>query len=453
MNKKSLDLTKGDILKSILAFMLPVLAGSFFQQLYTTVDAIIVGNFAGKIGLASIDAVNAYLRLPINFLNGLSVGATILISQFFGAKKESEVNKSVHTAITFAIIGGVLFSIIGILIAPFSLDMLSVPTEVYQYSLGYVRIYYIGFVFSMIYNISAGILRAVGNSRTPFHILVITGAINVILDLVFVGLLGLNAQGAAMATVIAQATSAILILYALTKGDDIYKVNLRKLRLDKDALKSIVKIGLPVGLQSSFYPIANMIVQSSVNLTGTNNIAAWALCGKIDFLMSLTAESFGSSVSTFVAQNYGAKQYERAKKGVNLGLMASFCAVGTLSIIIFFFAGDIGKLFINSNDYDVIPLMEDAMKLIAPMFVFYGATSIFSGAIRGCGETFIPMLITLSGTCLFRILWIVLAVPFNTSNSLTFIVASYPLSWLVTASVYFIAYRIFKNKRLTGLSA
>ena len=254
--RRSVDLTTGPIWKRLLVYFLPILAGSLFQQLYTTVDAVILGQFAGKTGLAAIDSVYSLLKLPVNFFIGLSTGATIMISQRFGAKDEESLSRAVHTGMGFALAGGLLLSIAGVIIAPMCLDAMRVPDEIRELALGYVRIYFGGLFLNLLFNIGSGILRAVGDSRTPFLILIVAGVANIALDLVFVAWLKLNAAGAALATVISQGLSAALILRVLARAKAAYRLDLKQLSFDGSVLKNIFRLGLPIGFQSAMFPMS-----------------------------------------------------------------------------------------------------------------------------------------------------------------------------------------------------
>ena len=441
---KTLDLTQGDILKRMIQYFLPLLAASLFQQLYTTVDAIIVGQFAGKIGLASIDAVYNLLKLPVNFLIGISTGATIIISHCFGAKLEENLSKAIYTAVCFAFIGGLMLSILGVLTAPACLMMLEVPKEILKSSLAYTRIYFGGLVFSMLYNIGAGIMRALGDSKTPFYVLIVSGIFNLILNLIFVGVLHGGAPGAAVATVIAQVISAIIVLCILIRSRTSSKLQLKKRNYDRSILKSILKTGLPVGLQAALYPIANMVIQACINSTGTDNIAAWALCGKLDFLIWLVADSLAIAVSTFVAQNYGAQQYTRSRKGINWGLAFTLGLIVIISAILYLWCEPLGKLFINAQDTSIITLAAQFMRFLSPMYFLYVFGEIYSSAIRGTGETFKPMIITLITTCVTRIVWILFLFPIY--PSIFIVLGSYPASWFLSSAAFIIYYHTCKNR-------
>lgn len=446
MKSKNTDLTQGVVWKQLVIFFLPMMMGSLFQQLYTTADAMIVGQLTGKGGLAAIDAVTSMLRLPVNFFVGLSTGATIIISQYYGAHNHEGLSKAMHTAITFAGIAGIIVSVIGLFIAPMTVDMLGVPEDIYDMSLGYVRVYFGGLFVSLLYNIGAGILRAIGNSKTPFYILAISGAVNVVLDLIFVGPMKMGAMGAGLATVLSQAVSAAMVVIVLMQYDYPIKLQIKELKIDFKALRAIFSVGFPIALQSSLYPITNMTLQASVNATGTDNIAAWALCGKLDMLLWLIMDSLSQAVSTFVAQNYGAGLYKRAKKGINTGHLMTSVLVIILSAIIMIWCVPLGKLFLNKNDYNIAYIANDLMKLLGPTYILYVSGGIFSSAIRGTGESFLTMVITLVGTCVVRMLWVFFVIPLD--NSLMTILWSYPISWAITSGAFIIYYLKFKKRKL-----
>ena len=309
----------------------------------------------------------------------------------------------------------------------FALHSLEVWYYRLQESLAYTRIIFSGLVLSLVYNLGAGILRAVGDSKTPFYILVFAGAVNIILDLIFVAVCKMNASGAALATIISQGFSAVLVLAKLFRASAPYQIKRHALKIDGKMLFSICRLGLPIGIQSALFPIANMVVQRSINSTGEDNIAAWALCGKLDLLIWLIADSMAAAISTFVAQNHGAKFYERSRRGVRIGLTMTAAAIALFSGILFIWSVPIGKLFIRAEDADVAIAAGNIMRFLAPLYILYALGEILAGAIRGTGDTFRPMLITLIGTCALRILWILLVVP--RQGDLFLILSCYPLSW------------------------
>jgi MATE efflux family protein len=444
MHKKELDLTKGTIWKTLIIFTLPILAGNFFQHLYAAADAVIVGKFTGKEGLAAIDSVSSLLKLPISLFSGLSAGATIIISQLFGAKKSNELFAAIHTSIGLTLIAGVGLSIIGVLISPLLLFMMGVPDDIFQMTLTYVRVYFAGMGVSLFYNIGSGILRAMGNSKTPFYALIVASLLNVILDLIFIAVFNWGIGGAAAATVISQLISAAIILFALTDKDSYCPLHLSKIKIERLSAITIARLGLPIGIQSAFFPIANMIIQATVNGAGTANIAAWALCGKLDLLIWILLEAMTTSVATFVAQNYGAKKYERITAVVRAGLIMSAAMVGSICVILYFWNVPLGKLFINSKDYGILKISEKLMHILIPFYVVFIFTEVFSAAINATGETFTPMLITLLGVCASRLVWIFFFVPLN--PVIEMIVLAFPISWTLTSIIFTIYYFIYKKK-------
>lgn len=444
--KQPIDLTSGSIWRSLLSFFIPILAGSLLQQLYTTVDAMIVGQFVGKTGLAAIDSVYTLLKLPVNFLVGLSGGATIIISQYFGARLQEDLSRAVHTSVAFAFAGGAVLSVVGIIAAPVCLRLLGVPDDIFPAALSYVRIYFAGLSVSMVYNIGAGILRAVGDSQTPFLYLIASNVVNIALDSFFVIAMGWGVAGAAIATVLSQLVSAAFILYALIRTRLDCKLTLRRIRFHRPVLKSICLLGIPIALQSALYPVANMMVQSSINSMGTDNIAAWALCGKLDFMIWLVADSLGVAISTFAAQNFGARQYGRVREGVKIGTGITLGIVALISVVLFIWCEPLARLFIRADDADVIPLAGDILRFLAPLYFLYVFGETLAGAIRGTGETVKPMLLTLACTCILRIVWILAVVP--QSHTMKTIIAVYPASWALAAICFVAYYGFYERKRL-----
>jgi putative MATE family efflux protein len=298
---------------------------------------------------------------------------------------------------------------------------------------------------SMAYNIGAGILRAVGNSKTPFYILIVSGAANAALDLLFVGLFRWHVTGAAFATVLSQLLSAVLVFIVLLRTNLPCALAPSMIRFHSSELKKIIRLGLPIGIQSSLYPIANMTIQSNINQFGTNSIAAWAVCGKLDFLIWLVVDSLGAALSTFAAQNFGARHYSRVKRGMHICAGMSLLLVLGISAVLYVWCEPLGRLFINNND--VIAISTGLMRFLSPFYFLYIGGEILSAAIRGTGETFRPMLLTLTGTCACRILWIFFAVPRH--PTLVMVIWSYPVSWLVTSLLFLGFYKYSKAALFT----
>ena len=438
---KNLNLTEGKIWKVILRFVLPIFLGTLFQSLYNTIDAIIVGRFAGKEALAAIESVLNFHRLPVSFFVGLSSGATIIISQYFGANKKDEVSKASHTAILFAVFGGLLLSILSCIFSPFFIKLIKVPEEILYQAQIYTIICFSGIVFSMVYNIGSGILRALGDSKTPFYILIVANILNIILDLILVIVFKLGVIGVGFATLISQIVSAILIFIILLKTKLDCKIYINKICFYKKYMKEIFKLGLPIGIQSVLYPISNTIIQSSINTFGVNSIAAWAISGKLDFLIWTVSDAFSIAISTFVAQNYGAEKHQRARDGIKVALIMSMIAIFVISFILYLYNKPLAYFLID--DKNIVDLTSKIIKLIAPLYFIYVIGDVLSGAIRGIGDTFNPMIINIFGICVCRVLWIFFIVPLNPTFFM--VLYGFIVSWIITATMY-ITYIIYKRK-------
>ena len=438
---KNNNLTEGKIWKVMLKFVLPIFLGTLFQSLYTTIDAIIIGRFAGKDAFAAIESVLNFQRLPITFFVGLSSGATIIISQYFGAKRKEDISKASHTAILFAIVGGLLLSVLSCILSPFFIRLIKVPEEIFYQAQIYTIICFSGIVASMIYNIGSGILRALGDSKTPFYILIVSNILNIILDLILVVVFNLGVIGVGMATLIAQIASAILIFIILLRTKLDCKIYINKIRFYKKYLKEIFRLGLPIGVQSVLYPISNTIIQSSINTFGVNSIAAWAISGKLDFLIWTVSDAFSVAISTFVAQNYGAKKHQRARDGIKIAISMSMVAIFVISFILYFYNKPLAYFLID--DKNIVDLTSEVIHLIAPLYFMYVIGDVLSGAIKGTGNTLHPMVINIFGICICRILWIFLIVPLNPTFFM--VLYGFIVSWIITALMY-IVYVIYKRK-------
>ena len=438
---KNNNLTEGKIWKVMLKFVLPIFLGTLFQSLYTTIDAIIIGRFAGKDAFAAIESVLNFQRLPITFFVGLSSGATIIISQYFGAKRKEDISKASHTAILFAIVGGLLLSVLSCILSPFFIRLIKVPEEIFYQAQIYTIICFSGIVASMIYNIGSGILRALGDSKTPFYILIVSNILNIILDLILVVVFNLGVIGVGMATLIAQIASAILIFIILLRTKLDCKIYINKIRFYKKYLKEIFRLGLPIGVQSVLYPISNTIIQSSINTFGVNSIAAWAISGKLDFLIWTVSDAFSIAISTFVAQNYGAEKHQRARDGIKVALFMSMIAIFMISFTLYFYNKPLAYFLID--DKNIVDLTSKIIKLIAPLYFIYVIGDVLSGAIRGIGDTFNPMIINIFGICVCRVLWIFFIVPLNPTFFM--VLYGFIVSWIITAIMYII-YIVYKRK-------
>ena len=429
-------ITEGIIWKQLLFFFFPILVGTFFQQLYNTIDAIIVGQYVGKEALAAVGSTGSLINLLVGFFVGLSSGATVIIAQFFGARDDESVSKAVHTSIALSIVGGAIIMVVGIIFAPSCLKAMGVPSDIMHYAVDYTRIYFIGMIASLIYNMGSGILRAIGDSKRPLYFLIISCFVNIFLDALFVIVFKMNVVGVGIATVISQIVSAILTMMVLMRTSQSYKLYLRRIRFYREILNRIITIGLPAGLQSVMYSVSNIIIQSNINAFGTDTIAAWAAYGKIDSLFWMAMGAFGVSITTFVGQNFGAKKFDRVKKSVVVCLKMAMGVSIALSVILFFFGGTFSQLF--TSDAAVINKSSEIIRFLTPFYFTYVCVEILSGAIRGTGESLKPMILTCLGICVLRVVWILVIVPLY--PSFTMVTVSYPVTWAATSILFIIYY-------------
>ena len=430
-------ITEGVIWKQLLIFFFPMMLGTFFQQLYNTVDAVIVGQYVGKEALAAVGgSTGTLINLLVGFFVGLSSGATVIISQYYGAYRPAETSLAVHTATALGIAGGVVFMVVGLIVSPLALTIMSTPADIFDHALSYIRIYFLGMVFNLVYNMGAGILRAVGDSKRPLYFLIFSTLLNVVLDLLFVVALNLGVNGAAIATILCQAVSAVLVMYILMRSDDVYRVRLRDIRFSLPILRDIVRIGLPAGLQSVIYNVSNIIVQATINSFDTNVIAAWTANGKIDGIFWMIMGAFGTATTTFSGQNFGAQKYDRIRRCVRVcGLMA-FGAAALISTVVLVFGPLIFRIF--TSDEGVIESGMQIIHALAPFYFTYVCVEVISGTVRGAGDSFWPMIITCFGVCVGRILWILFVVP--QYHTIEMLVWGYPISWALTSVLFIIYY-------------
>jgi putative MATE family efflux protein len=342
-----------------------------------------------------------------------------------------------------ALTGGAVIMITGLFIAPAALTAMGTPDEIMPFSLTYIRIYFCGMIPNILYNIGAGILRAIGDSKRPLYFLIIATLTNVVLDLFFVLVLKLGVAGVSIATILSQLLSAVLVCLTLIKSKDSYHLNIRSISFHKNILLRIIQIGLPTAFQSLMYTSSNIVIQSNINSFGTNSIAAWTAYGKVDGLFGMIISSFGISVTTFVGQNFGAGYRERVKKGIKTGLSMAMIITLLLSVILYIFGIYVLQLF--SKDTAVIEKGYEILKFLVPTYFTYVCIEIFSGSLRGMGSTFIPMLLTAFGVCVFRMIWNFVAVP--VWPELRTVVASYPISWALTSILFIIYYNIFIRRK------
>lgn len=447
-NQNVNQITEGIIWKQLLLFFFPIVFGTFFQQLYNTIDTIIVGHFVGKDALASVGgSATQIVNLIVGFFTGLSSGASVTISQFYGAQDERSVKESLHTAYAFSIIGSILITFLGIGLAPLLLQWMNTPSELMHDSILYLRIYFAGILFVFIYNIGSSILRAIGDSKHPLYYLIICCFLNIILDILCVVQFHMGVAGVAVATFFSQAVSAVLVTRKLMNADGILKLSLTKLRFHKNVLHSQLRIGMPAGFQTVMYSITNVIIQAVLNTFGTDTVAAWSVYGKLDAVFWMISGAIGISITTFVGQNFGARKYDRVKKSIRVCLFIDLLISGVM--VLFLLIARVPLFRIFTTDSEVIRIGSEMLALIAPCYMFFSFIEVLAGALRGMGDVLIPTLITLGGICIFRIIWLAAAVRIRpTINAIIF---SYPVTWIFTGTL-FILYYLYKKKKILDKS-
>ena len=437
-------ITEGSIFGQLLLFFFPILFGTFFQQLYNTADAMVVGRFVGKQALAAVGgSTSTLINLLVGFFVGLSSGATVVISQFYGARKADKVHWAVHTSIAFSVIGGIIFMIVGLVGSPWALEAMKTPEDVMGHAVVYIRIYFLGIIVNLVYNMGAGILRAVGDSRRPLYFLIASCFTNIILDVLLVAVLGMGVAGAALATITSQLLSAVLVVLALMKTDDMYKLEWKKVRIDQRMLQRIVRIGIPAGMQSVMYNISNVIIQAGVNTLGTDNVTAWATYGKVDGLYWMMINALGISATTFVGQNFGAGRLDRVRKGAGACMVIGVVLTASVGVVLYNGGHLLVELF--TTDQQVQAISMDLLHFMVPTFITYIAIEILSGTLRGVGDAWMPLIITGIGVCAVRVLWIMFVLPhYHTIIGAAF---CYPLTWSLTTGAFVIYYYFFSSLR------
>lgn len=424
-------------------FLIPIILTSLLQSLYVICDAVIIGNYAGKNALGSIEAVLFLTRLPFTFAIGVGGGISILVSKYFGAKNFEKLKAVSYIGLRVSFVMGAILAIVFSLSSSSLLSLLNVPDEIKQLSSIYVTIYFLALPITLLFNCSMGILRAVGDSKSPFYNLLVANIINVVLDILFVGYFDMSVRGAAIATAIGQVIGLFL--------------SLQKIRMDKLSgfdgkqdkkvmIKEILNIGVPLGFQSSLYTIANIITSGFINVFGVVSITAWAISGKIDVLVWIVSDAIGLGVATFVAQNVGAENPKRIKKGVKISFILSTGIVMLIGVILFFFNRELGSLVLN--DKEVLDELYRIEMLFAPFYFVYAISEIFLGGLKGFGKTKAAMLITLFTTSIYRVTWLLIV----KNDTLVQLLVIFPISWLlctlVSAFWYFKTIKNFKFKEI-----
>lgn len=446
IKKKQMDMIHGSMFYKILFFALPLAASSILQQLFNSADVAVVGRFAGSAALAAVGGNSPVINLLINMFVGLSIGANVIIANFIGQGREDKVKEAVHTVMSVALISGVSLLVIGIIIAKPILLMINTPSEVINLAVLYLRIYFLGMPFVMVYNFGAAILRSTGETRKPLYCLIISGIINILLNLLLVIVFHLSVAGVAIATVIADGVSAFLVVYFLSHSDDAIRLNIRELSLNKEIVVKVIKIGAPAGLQGVVFSLSNVFIQSAINGFGTHAMAGSSAGLNYEYFTYYMINAFNQTAVTFTSQNYGAKDLERCKRafrislvtGMALTLVMSFIFVGATD----FFAG------IYTNDPVAIKYAIIRMKHVTLLECLTGVYEISGGALRGMGHSLLPALLTVIGSCGFRVVW--LYTVFKVVPTFTMLMNVYPVTWVITGTMVMTSYLIIRKRIEAG---
>ncbi len=431
-------ITEGVIWKQLLLFFFPILFGTFFQQFYSTVDTIIVGQAVGKQALAAVGVTAPFVNLLVGFFTGLASGAGVVISQYYGSRNGDKLNRCVHTAVVLSLLAGVAFTVLGMAVTPWVLRISDTPADIFEQAVVYLRVYFTGMIPTLLYNMGTAILRAVGDSKRPLYFLIAASILNIGLDLLFVITFDMGVAGAALATVLSQVLSAVLVVLSLTQsGGAPYTLYPRALALDREQLEEIARIGLPAGLQSAMYALSNFIIQAAINKFDTDAVAAWTVYGKMDTIFWLSVSSMSLAVTSFSGQNFGAKKYDRIHKGLAVSMGMTFLLTAACCAI---FLGPLGRplVLLFNNDPGVVECCLDMIAFLVPYYFTYICIENFSGVLRGCGDSFVPTVLTCLGVCALRVIWITFVVPLR--PELTTVMFSYPLTWTITSLCFVVYY-------------
>ena len=431
---RSTDMTTGSIWKRMVSFAVPVFLGNLCQQLYNTVDSVIVGKFVGKQALAAVASSGNLIFMMTGFFMGLFIGAGIVIAQYFGAKNYEKVRAAVHTDFAFALCCGVLLTLLGVFFTPTILTWMRTPADVLDTSILYFRLYFLGSLATILYNAGMGILQAVGDSRSPLYYLVISSAVNVALDLLFVGAMDMGVAG--VATVISQVVSAVLCIIKLTRSDGPYRLEIKRIGFDLPLLKKITSQGVPSGVQNSIIAIANVVVQSNINTFGSDAMAGCGSYSKVEGFVFLPITAFAMALTTFIGQNLGAGQFDRAKQGARIGILCSMAMAELIGVALFFLAPYAMRLF--NDDPAVVAIGVRQSHIEALFFCFLAFAHGVSAVLRGAGRAQVPMYTMLGCWCILRVSYITLALKIWPDIATIF--WAYPITWSVSCVVFLLYY-------------
>ncbi len=442
--KKSLRMTEGSISQKIIFFAIPLFLGNLFQQLYNTADSLIVGNFLGSNALAAVSSSGNLIFLMVGFINGIAMGAGVVIARYYGAKKRDCLQKAIHTTVAFGLVAGAVLTVLGMFLAPKILVLMGTPTDVLPESIVYFRTYFAGSMGVVMYNIFVGVLQSVGDGRHPLIYLIISSCVNVVLDIFFIAGLGMGVGSAALATAISQFVSALLCMVHLLRVEEEYRLELREIRFDSSMLKQVIQNGVPSGFQNSVIAIANVFVQSNINAFGKMAMAGCGSYSKIEGFTFLPVTCFTMALTTFVSQNLGAKQYDRAKKGARFGVLCSITIAELIGIIIYVAAPVLITAF--NRDPDVVHYGVMQSRTIALFYCLLAFSHCIAAILRGSGNASVPMIVMLCDWCLFRVSYITVAV--RILPDIRVIFWAYPLTWGISSVIFL--YLFLRGKWVYG---
>ena len=432
MAGQGIDFTAGPIRKNMLLFAVPLLLSNLFQQLYNAADSVIVGNFVGAEALAAVSSSTPLINMMVGFFNGMAIGAGVVIAGYFGARDMEKLRRAIHTDIAFGIVAGAVLVILGTVFTPLILRWMQTPEDVLPESIRYFRIYSLGVIFSVLYNIMMGIMNAIGDSRHPLYYLILSSIINIFLDLFLVGVVHTGVGGAAFATIMSQAVSSILCLRKLMHDDTPYRVRLRDIRIDTGMLRRIISYGLPSGIQNSVINFANIIVQTNINTFASAAVAGSGAYSKIEGFAFLPITSFSLSLTTFVGQNIGAGKRDRVLKGMRFGILCSITLAEIIGLCFFLFAPLLISLF--NTDPAVVSFGVKQARMESLFYCFLALSHCIAGVLRGAGKATVPMMIMLGSWCIFRVIYITVAL--SVSHTVELVYAAYPITWLISSTLF-----------------
>ena len=440
MSSAHVDMIHGPTFKKIIVFALPVIASGVLQLLFNAADVIVVGQFAGANALAAVGSTTSLINLLINLFIGLSIGASVLLGQYIGANDYDNASETVHTAIALSILGGIVMIFIGFFLSKPLLQMMDTPNEVINLSVLYMRIYFVGMPAFMLYNFGAALLRAIGDTKHPLYFLTLAGVVNVILNLFFVTQLHMSVEGVALATIISQAISAALIILSLIKSDGFMQLNVHKIHFYGHKVRQMLRIGLPAGLQGILFSISNVLIQSSINSFGPTVMAGNTAASNIEGFVYTAMNALYQTNLSFTSQNKGAYKYKRCDR-ILLQCLALVTLVG-LALGVGAYAAAPTLLRLYNSDPNVIQFGITRLWYISVPYFLCGLMDVMVGSLRGLGASILPMLVSLTGVCIFRVIWIFTV--FQSVRTLESLYISYPISWIITALSHFICYIVLR---------